>query len=661
MFLSHAAFHKLEDHLRANDAEDMKRNRLREAEAEAGLDPRGMADPFAPYATPGSEMGPVSAAGGGFFHDAMNSSNQQLPLVTNASPFVGRGDMYDEYDDQRSLRSDDYDGRSQFTSHRDESSSNFGSESYAPSRNMFQNAEKKVPLDKEALPGEIMEGEVAEEIRDSSARRRWLALVWILTWWCPNFLLAWLGRMKRMDVRQAWREKLAINLIIWFICACAIFVIAVLGLVICPTEHVFSTSELQSHSFENNANNAFTSIRGEIFNLNGIAQTHLTTISIVPTKSIMTYSGKVADNLFPVQVSALCVGQNGAINPYVVLNSDNTTDPNAQYHDFRVSTSDPRPDWYFEQMVTMRYLFRQGFLGYQPNEIKNMASQGKAVGIYNGLVYDVTSYISHGPSFAVPPGQSLPDHNDNDKFFMHPDVINLFRLNPGQDLTNRLNALKTMDRQTLENQKTCLRNLFTIGKVDHRNDPQCLFSKYILLAMSIVMVAIIGFKFLAALQFGSARAPEDHDKFVICQVPCYTEGEDSMRNTIDSLAKLKYDDKRKLLFIICDGMIVGSGNDRPTPRIVLDILGADPNLDPEPLSFLSLGEGAKQHNMGKVYSGLYECAGHVVPYIVVVKVGKPSERQRPGNRGKRDSQMVLMHFFNKVCPEGRFFEIEDAK
>ena len=71
-------------------------------------------------------------------------------------------------------------------------------------------------------------------------------------------------------------------------------------------------------------------------------------------------------------------------------------------------------------------------------------------------------------------------------------------------------------------------------------------------------------------------------------------------------------------------MIVCSGNDRPTSRIVLDILGADPNLDPEPLSFMSLGEGAKQYNMGKVYSGLYACAGHVVPYLVVVKVGKPS-------------------------------------
>jgi chitin synthase len=49
-----------------------------------------------------------------------------------------------------------------------------------------------------------------------------------------------------------------------------------------------------------------------------------------------------------------------------------------------------------------------------------------------------------------------------------------------------------------------------------------------------------------------------------------------------------------------------------------------------------------------VYSGLYECKGHVVPYLVIAKVGKPTERSRPGNRGKRDSQMLLMHFLNKV-------------
>jgi chitin synthase len=102
---------------------------------------------------------------------------------------------------------------------------------------------------------------------------------------------------------------------------------------------------------------------------------------------------------------------------------------------------------------------------------------------------------------------------------------------------------------------------------------------------------------------------------VICQVPCYTEGETSLRHTIDSLAQLKYDDKRKLILVVCDGNIIGSSNDRPTPRVVLDILGVDPNLDPEPLSFVSLGEDAQQHNMGKVCSGLYECTGHIVPYL----------------------------------------------
>ena len=85
----------------------------------------------------------------------------------------------------------------------------------------------------------------------------------------------------------------------------------------------------------------------------------------------------------------------------------------------------------------------------------------------------------------------------------------------------------------------------------------------------------------------------------ICQTPCYTEGEDSLRRTIDSLASLLYDDKRKSLFIICDG-IIGSGNDRMTPRIVLDILGVNPRLDPESLLFKSIGEGSEQPNYGGI-------------------------------------------------------------
>ena len=97
------------------------------------------------------------------------------------------------------------------------------------------------------------------------------------------------------------------------------------------------------------------------------------------------------------------------------------------------------------------------------------------------------------------------------------------------------------------------------------------------------------------------------------------------------------------------GMIIGSGNDRPTPQIVLDILGIGTTAeDPPAVAFESLGDGNQQLNYAKVYSGLYEINGRNLPFVVVVKIGKPSERQKPGNRGKRDSQLVLMRFLSRV-------------
>ncbi|KAF7319245.1 Glycosyltransferase family 2 protein [Mycena chlorophos] len=655
VYLSQLAFHKFEDHLRSRDVEEQKRNRIREAEVEGGLDPRGISsDPYAPYATTPVEADP---APWGAYTDNYNGSNQALPLVANASPFQ-RADFYerddDAYDENKSLRGPDseFDARSRFTSHVDaESVSNFGSESYAPSRNMFGTTDAKgVPLlDKDALAGEIQEGETSEILKESSARRRWVMLCWILTWWVPTPCLSYFGRMKRIDVRQAWREKLALNLLIWFICLCTAFVIVYLGRLICPTEHVFSSSELASHNYLLNSQNVYTSIRGEVFDLNTVTSLHERTVSVVPAKTILkTYGGTSADNIFPVQVSALCNGLGNGVSPYVVFSTTNNTDVNSQYHDFRFFTNDSRPDWYFESMVQMRWTARVGWLGLTPKEIRTKANNGSSIGVYDGIVYDLTGYVQNPRGLKAPAGQSSPGADTN---FMSEAVVDIFKLNAGGDVTKDVNNLVgsgALTSDQLASQKVCLRNLFAVGKVDSRESAKCVFSTYLLLIISIIMVSVIGFKFLASISLAGVRAPEDHDKFVICQVPCYTEGDASLRKTIDSLAQLKYDDKRKLLLVICDGMIVGSGNDRPTPRIVLDILGADPNLDPEPLSFLSLGEGAKQHNMGKVYSGLYECKGHVVPYLVVVKVGKPTERSRPGNRGKRDSQMVVMHFLNKV-------------
>ena len=515
---------------------------------------------------------------------------------------------------------------------------------------MFRNLDTKEQLAEKGNEKTMVE---VEEVKTSGSRKRWVALVWLMTWLIPDFAIRLIGRIPRKDVRQAWREKLAINMMIWLSCLFVAWFIVVFPILICPRQHVYSASELTSHNGKRGAS-AYVAIRGQVFDLGEFAPSHYP--NIVPQKSILAYAGLDATSLFPIQVNALCQGVNGTIDASVQLDYTTTnttgsaslissTDTNMRYHDFRAFNNDSRPDWFFEQMMYLKANFKVGNIGYSPKYVSKLAGKLESIAILNGRVYDFTKYLQGGRRVEVPAGEDTPD--DVNTNFMDPLVVDLFQQKAGSDVTKYWEAL-AIDEGMRSRMQLCLDNLFYVGDVDTRDSVKCQFSEYLLLAISILLCSVIGFKFFAALQFGGKNIPENLDKFVICQVPAYTEDEDSLRRAIDSAARMKYDDKRKLLVVICDGMIIGQGNDRPTPRIVLDILGVSETVDPEPLSFESLGEGMKQHNMGKVYSGLYEVQGHIVPFLVVVKIGKPSEVSRPGNRGKRDSQMVMMRFLNRV-------------
>ncbi|KAL9560428.1 hypothetical protein PS6_000160 [Mucor atramentarius] len=477
-------------------------------------------------------------------------------------------------------------------------------------------------------------------------RKRWLWFVTLMTWWIPKILLVKWGRMKRKDVRIAWREKVVLCMIITCMCGFVIWFLVFFGEIICPNQNVYSINELSSH---NSDQDGYVAIRGEVFDLGSFAPHHYP--SIVPTSSILSYAGKDVTDLFPIQVSDLCEN----VSPYVSLDYNrNYTDPNAQYHDFRFASGNYRPNWYYNQMTMLRRNYKKGDLGVDWKGIQDQAqgayklngvSTNRQWAVINEHIYDLTTYLMGGRYLAAPNNGTVPSDVSTD--FLDPQVVELFQTNAGTDLTEKFNALSLSADQKYR-ELACIRNLYFVGMVDQRNSTKCQFSTYFLLAVTICLCIVVFFKFIAAIRIGSARVPEELDKFVICQVTCYTEDEDSLRKTIDSLATLRYDDKRKLIVVICDGMIIGSGNDRPTPRIVLDIFGVDPQVDPEALSFISVGEGMKQHNRAKIYSGLYEIGGHVVPYLVIAKVGAPNERQKPGNRGKRDSQLVLMQFLNRV-------------
>jgi chitin synthase len=476
--------------------------------------------------------------------------------------------------------------------------------------------------------------EVVDKQKISGSRKRWVFFVWLLTWWVPPFVIKWIVGTPRKDVREAWREKLAINLLIWLSCGGVMFFMIGFPELICPRQDVYSLQELSAYNGQGNSK-SYVAMRGVVYDLASFTPHHYP--SIVPTKALKQYAGKDATNLFPVQVSALCNGVDGSVDPAVQLNYKSSnytstssavsaTDLNAQYHDFRWFTNDSRPDWWYEQQLTLKSKYQKGSIGYTPQYISTLASTQNYIASIHGKVYDLTAYIAGGRAPKYPSWTEAPSTPPNSNF-MDDTVVELFRQTSGSDASKYWDVLPiTPDMKTT--MMVCLNNLFYVGNVDTRNSTQCLFAKYILLAISILLVAVICTKFLAALQFGKKNVPENLDKFVICQVPAYTEDEESLRRAIDSAARMKYDDKRKLLVIICDGNITGEGNDRTTPRIVLDILGVSDTVNPEPLSFESLGEGQKQHNRGQVYSGLYEVQGHIVPFLVIVKVGKPSETSR---------------------------------
>ena len=89
---------------------------------------------------------------------------------------------------------------------------------------------------------------VVTETPLTGTRRLWVAFVWALTFWVPSPLLKWFGRMKRPDVRMAWREKLVLFMLIMLLNAIIVFYMVAFGKLLCPNkDKVWNTKEVLAH------------------------------------------------------------------------------------------------------------------------------------------------------------------------------------------------------------------------------------------------------------------------------------------------------------------------------------------------------------------------------------------------------------------------------
>ncbi|KAJ3280248.1 Chitin synthase, class 3, partial [Borealophlyctis nickersoniae] len=192
----------------------------------------------------------------------------------------------------------------------------------------------------------------------------------------------------------------------------------------------------------------------------------------------------------------------------------------------------------------------------------------------------------------------------------------------------------------------------------------------------------------------------------LVMVPCYSEGYSSLRATLDSIAHSYYPSTHKTLFVIADGVVKGVENDKSTASMLVDMMEVDERFrdddprwdgDAKAYSYVAIADGSKRKNYAKVYAGWYRYAlgdpktakksgkkeaqessptptlrrnmtmetirnrkEGKVPMILVVKTGNEEEQgtAKPGNRGKRDTQVLLMQFLTKVMFDDRMTELE---
>lgn len=138
-------------------------------------------------------------------------------------------------------------------------------------------------------------------------RARWVCCTWCLTWWIPTFILRVSSRrMRNADVRMAWREKVALCIIIFLLCAILMFLIVGLGRVICPRLPVISPFEIAGSDI-NRKPTAYA--YGRAYDLSEIIESHHEAYGIDKFNFAPFVGGDVSELFYKNQMfSTYCPG-----------------------------------------------------------------------------------------------------------------------------------------------------------------------------------------------------------------------------------------------------------------------------------------------------------------------------------------------------------------
>ncbi|KAF8160988.1 glycosyltransferase family 2 protein [Crassisporium funariophilum] len=542
-------------------------------------------------------------------------------------------------------------------------------------------------------------GTAPQPSNDYNGSTSWRIFSRIVSFWAPDFLLSSIGGLKDKAVRQAWREKIALCFIIAVLCCCVGFVTVGFQKVLCP-----ATSTSDSRFLRVGSAPGTLGIQGDIFNVTSAkspADVDLNALAKSPGLDITSLFQREASR-FPA-----CSG----LNFRVALDAPCSTVTPCPLPPINATST-------FRDLSITKTKFLAGYSWEQVSALSGYI-------VLDGAVINLAPYMKLHPS-AVPGDNidtairtvtriaaSGSGKDATRLFFSRSDLKsavpcikqryyagNIDKVTPGCFVTSLFlytGLIIILGLVFIRFVMACIFNWFLSEhlagppssqefnrsaispavmpeganvSVDNKNGtapwaagqkklskPNKTGARSIASSSSATLINAEGTSapIMSLTQIGA-------ELFAVCLVTCYSEGEESLRTTLDSISTTSYSDARKLLFVVADGMITGAGEKMSTPDICVSLLEADPRFgNPIPMSYAAVGSGPKAQNRAMVYAGHYTVAGRRTPTVIIVKCGTDAEavsEKKPGNRGKRDSQLILMNFFSRVTYNDRMTPLD---
>ncbi|KAJ2443934.1 ATP-dependent RNA helicase [Coemansia sp. RSA 2440] len=458
-------------------------------------------------------------------------------------------------------------------------------------------------------------------------RPYWHAFSLIVTLWMPNFVLSLLGK-KTPGKRQAWREKIALCFIILLITAITAFVSFGLSLMLCHPVVPISRHVLAMHGVQ--AQQQLVAVRGRIYD-----------VSDPRDSSVL----ELTDKELGGDASALFA-------PFPIDAQKCTLWPNRSARNcFGESGPRLRCIASTQAWTTLRRCQTTKWVVLQWKDVLRKANPEQLF-VYNEFVYTLRPYM------------------DSDNHYFGPMATMQLRKLVGTDAT-----LAVSRSTMLQALVPCLNAQLRVGRIE--GEPVgCVITSGVTVAVTVILNTMILVKLACAVLFDWAfslqlrkitkhftRGTSTRVPHVLVTVTCYNESEQALRNTLDSIALTNYARTRKLLLIVADGDVASNADARTTASILLGMVRPLDTSVPRAQPYMAIGEGPRAFNAATVTRGTYTSSNGIsVACILVTKVGTSFERTsrqpKPGNRGKRDSQLIVMRWLRSMLMNDHLTPLE---